>query len=215
MERDKKECILRAAVRAFERFGFKKASVDEIARDAGVAKGTVYLAAESKEDLFYQVLHREVRAWVADLSTLIDPRKQADQLLMEVAQASLRRVQAKPLVRDLLLGVVRSQLPGWAERLEELRGLGRTNVEEILRLGIKQGVFKPGLDVPEVATVLQDLQVVGVLRSAEPGLDPARLRKLTMVALDLVLNGLRDRDRQRASAGPDQADVTRVAPPRV
>ncbi len=212
MERDKKECILRAAVRAFERFGFKKASVDEIARDAGVAKGTVYLAAESKEDLFYQVLHREVRAWVADLSTLIDPRKQADQLLVDVAQASLRRVQAKPLVRDLLLGVVRNQLPGWAERLEELRGLGRTNVEEILRLGIKQGVFKEGLDIPEVATVLQDLQVVGVLRTAEPGIDPARLRKLTMVALDLVLNGLRERAQPVTATAPPDRIEPRSAP---
>ncbi len=209
MERDKKECILKAAVRAFERFGFKKASVDEIARDAGVAKGTVYLAAESKEDLFYQVLHREVRTWVAELSTLIDPRKQADQLLVEVALASLKRVQARPLVRDLLLGVVRNQLPGWAERLEELRGLGRTNVEEILRLGIRQGLFKEGLDVPEVATVLQDLQVVGVLRTVEPGLDPARLRKLTTVALDLVLNGLRDRGAARAQ--PADPDLVRTA----
>ncbi len=209
MERDKKECILKAAVRAFERFGFKKASVDEIARDAGVAKGTVYLAAESKEDLFYQVLHREVRTWVAELSTLIDPRKQADQLLVDVALASLKRAQARPLVRDLLLGVVRNQLPGWAERLEELRGLGRTNVEEILRLGIRQGLFREGLEVPEVATVLQDLQVVGVLRTAEPGLDPARLRKLSTVALDLVLNGLREGGRVRVQ--PASSDAARTA----
>src|SRR5687768_359886 len=105
MEREKKDCILRAAVRAFERFGFKKASVDEIAKDAGVAKGTVYLAAESKEDLFYQALHREVRTWVAEIARLIDPRKKADQLLVEVAQASLQQMQTKPLVRDLFLGV--------------------------------------------------------------------------------------------------------------
>ncbi|MGZ5968756.1 MAG: TetR/AcrR family transcriptional regulator, partial [Polyangiales bacterium] len=63
MERAKKECILTEAGKAFTRFGFKKTSVDEIAKKAGVAKGTVYLAAESKEDLFYQVLHRELRAW--------------------------------------------------------------------------------------------------------------------------------------------------------
>jgi AcrR family transcriptional regulator len=45
MELAKKECILVEAARAFARFGFKKTSVDEIAKAAGVAKGTIYLAA--------------------------------------------------------------------------------------------------------------------------------------------------------------------------
>ena len=61
MERAKKECILDSAVKAFAKLGFKKASVDDIARDAGVAKGTVYLACESKEDLFFQAgNHHEI-----------------------------------------------------------------------------------------------------------------------------------------------------------
>jgi len=48
VEQAKKDCILLEAARAFARFGFKKASIDEIAKEAGVGKGTVYLAAESK-----------------------------------------------------------------------------------------------------------------------------------------------------------------------
>src|SRR5438094_4775773 len=102
MERDKKECILSAAVRAFARFGFKKASVEEIAKDAGVAKGTVYLACDTKEDLFYQAVHREVRAYTAEIARLIDPRKPADQLLLEVVIAGLRYLDERPLVRDLI-----------------------------------------------------------------------------------------------------------------
>ena len=66
MEQAKKDCILLEAARAFARFGFKKTSIDEVARAAGVAKGTVYLACDSKEDLFYQVLHRETRSWAAE-----------------------------------------------------------------------------------------------------------------------------------------------------
>ncbi len=89
MEREKKDCILRAAVKAFARFGFKKASVEEIAREAGVAKGTVYLACDSKEDLYYQALNREVRSWVAETAKLIDPRKPADQLLMSASLAGI------------------------------------------------------------------------------------------------------------------------------
>ena len=102
MEIAKKECILMEAARAFARFGFKKTSVDEIAKAAGVAKGTIYLAVESKEDLFYQALHREVRAWVGEVAKLIDPRKPADDLLGEMALLGFQKLEESPLVRDLL-----------------------------------------------------------------------------------------------------------------
>src|SRR5258707_3196381 len=104
MEREKKECILSAATRLFARFGFKKTSVDQIAKDAGVAKGTVYLAADTKEDLFYQSVHREVRAWSSELSRLVDPRTPADQLLAQCAQTRLQYLNPRPLVRELLFG---------------------------------------------------------------------------------------------------------------
>ena len=41
MEQAKRDCILIEAARAFAQFGFKKASVDEIAKRARVAKADV------------------------------------------------------------------------------------------------------------------------------------------------------------------------------
>ena len=139
MEREKKECILSAATRLFARFGFKKTSVDQIAKDAGVAKGTVYLAADTKEDLFYQAVHREVRAYTAEIAKLIDPRKAADVMLAETTLAGIQYLEERPLVRDLIFGNHQILLPEWADRLDELRALGRTNCAEIIRLGIRQG----------------------------------------------------------------------------
>jgi AcrR family transcriptional regulator len=47
--------ILQAAVSVFSRYGFRRASVDDVAREAGVAKGTIYLYHESKEAMFRAV----------------------------------------------------------------------------------------------------------------------------------------------------------------
>jgi AcrR family transcriptional regulator len=191
MDFDKKECILTAATKYFTRFGFKKASVDEIARHAGVAKGTIYLACASKEDLFYQALHRETRAWVADCARLIDPRAPADQLLMAVSLAGIEALEQRPLVRDLLLGKCREMLPAWGPRLDELRELGRAFVVEILRLGVRQGRFRAGLDVEEVALLLQDLQLATyVFHYRGDARDPKLVRR-AKAGFDLVLNGLR------------------------
>jgi AcrR family transcriptional regulator len=55
---DTAQAILDAALDAFSRYGFRRASVDDVARAAGVAKGTVYLHFESKEALFRAVASR-------------------------------------------------------------------------------------------------------------------------------------------------------------
>jgi AcrR family transcriptional regulator len=48
----KREAILGAALELFGRYGYRRTSIDDIARAAGVAKGTVYLYVENKEVLF-------------------------------------------------------------------------------------------------------------------------------------------------------------------
>jgi AcrR family transcriptional regulator len=186
----KKDCILLQAARAFSRFGFKKASIDDIAREAGVGKGTVYLAADSKEDLFYQVLHREVRAWQSECARTIDPRVPADQLLGTLLTTAMQHVERHPLVLDLLLGETLRALPDWSERLEGLREVGRANVVEVLRIGVRQELFRADLEIDTVASLLQDFQL-----AAYRGLEgsPSRAREVearVRVGLDLVLHGL-------------------------
>ena len=191
LEQAKRDCILGAAAKAFAERGFRKASVDEIAKSAGVAKGTVYLACESKEDLFYQAVHREIREWTAHAARLIDPRKPAEELLLAVATESLTDIGRRPLVRELLEGKFAELLPQWMPQFEELRVLGRKNVVEILQLGIQQGRFRQDLDVDEVATLLQDLNTSTLIfqRYRSTFDFPRRLA----AGIDLVLNGLRTR----------------------
>jgi len=190
MERAKKECILTEAAKAFARFGFKKASVDDIAKQAGVGKGTVYLAAESKEDLFYQVLHREIRTWTAECARIIDQRTPANQLLAELLRISIEYLRDRPLVRELLFGQTAKIMPDWADRLSDLRQLGKANIAEVLKLGVRQKLFREDLDIEIVAGLLQDFSIaeqvftLGRQDSSEVQFHRAQ------VGLDLVLNGL-------------------------
>jgi AcrR family transcriptional regulator len=191
MEQAKKEGILHAAAKVFSRFGFKKASVEEIAKDAGVAKGTIYLAAETKEDLFYQAVHREVRAWTAELAKLIDPRVPADQLLRLHSTESLRYLNERPLVRDLLFGHFHMLLPEWGDRLDGLRELGRANSIEILRLGVRQGRFRADLDLEEVSKLLLDVAISTYLFHNRGADREERIARRWETAFELLLNGLR------------------------
>lgn len=53
--------IIRSAVINFSLNGFDKARMEDIAIDADVSKGTLYLYFKSKEDLFYAVCQNNVK----------------------------------------------------------------------------------------------------------------------------------------------------------
>jgi AcrR family transcriptional regulator len=50
--KDKREAILTAAFALFGHYGYRRTSIDDIAQEAGIAKGTVYLYFKSKEEIF-------------------------------------------------------------------------------------------------------------------------------------------------------------------
>ena len=190
LDTDKQQRILAAATERFARYGFKKTSIDEIARDAGVGKGTVYLLSPSKEDLFYQVVHRELRAWTAEVSPLLDPRQPADQLLVTVTLAAYSYLEQRPLVKELLLGNTDEMLPLWTHHLSDLRAICRQNSEEVIRIGVRQGRFRADLQVEAVGKLLQDLMVATMLFAYRTRTTQAEQAQSAAVCLDLLLNGL-------------------------
>ncbi|HEY1239751.1 MAG TPA: TolC family protein [Bryobacteraceae bacterium] len=62
----KRNCILGAARRVFSKKGYAETAVDDVADEAGVAKGTVYLYFKSKEDLYMAVLAGDLRQMSAE-----------------------------------------------------------------------------------------------------------------------------------------------------
>jgi AcrR family transcriptional regulator len=62
----KKDAILDAARAVFSRDGYSANSMEDVAAEAGIAKGTVYLYFKSKEDLYLAALLRDVKAFAAE-----------------------------------------------------------------------------------------------------------------------------------------------------
>lgn len=56
----KKEQIVEAARKLFTKYGYKKVSMDEIAKEAGVTKKTVYAYFKDKDELFKYFIFEEV-----------------------------------------------------------------------------------------------------------------------------------------------------------
>ena len=69
---DKRERILDAAERVFARSGFFHARVSEIAREAGVADGTIYLYFKSKDDLLISLFESRMERVTGEMAAAVD-----------------------------------------------------------------------------------------------------------------------------------------------
>lgn len=113
---DTRETIVAAADRLFPRFGYQKTTVDDIAREAGIGKGTIYLHFKSKEEVAFACLDR------------------MKDRLMDSLRAVLRRCASpEERVRHMLLTRVLFRFDaaqGWFGAMDELYAVLRPELLE-------------------------------------------------------------------------------------
>ena len=151
---DKHDVILRAATRVFARHGFFNAQVADVAREAGVAAGTVYLYFRSKDDLLASIFERTMRMAIdegrAALSSVADPLSR----LVAIARLHLDRLGRD---RDLAI-VFQVELRQSTKHMERFSS---TLLREYLGIirgviadGQSAGVFRQDLKATTVAKIL-------------------------------------------------------------
>jgi AcrR family transcriptional regulator len=145
---DKRQRILKAARRRFRYYGFRKTTMHEVARDAGVAVGTLYLYFKDKHDLLvagteeYVTRHRQQAEAIlaSDASAAEKLRRYVlDRFRASQATRAGGHRPAAELLREVLR--VRPE-----RRVEEGRMMAEYFVH-ILRLGMETGEFST--DDPE------------------------------------------------------------------
>src|ERR1700741_5015599 len=68
----RRERVLAVALEVFGRYGFRKASMDEIARSAGISRQGLYLYFANKEALFRAAIRQELDAALDDAYRCLD-----------------------------------------------------------------------------------------------------------------------------------------------
>lgn len=134
--------ILDAAQDVFAEFGFRGASVDEIAERAGMSKPNLHYYFKRKKDLYVAVLHRILKIWLDPLEELdpaADPEAELRRYIHQKLEASRRHpsasrvfateiIQGAPILKDYLEGPLRDLVDRKAQ---------------VIRQWIEQGQVKP------------------------------------------------------------------------
>ena len=99
---DKRERILAAAERVFARRGFFASRVSEIAKDAGVADGTIYLYFKSKDDLLISLFENRMKQVNETLRTAVASAQSTLDQLSAFIKAYLQLVHDEPAATEVL-----------------------------------------------------------------------------------------------------------------
>lgn len=89
--------ILDAATKLFTAQGYRKTSMGEVARESGVAKGTLYLYFEKKIDLLVAAMGREKRALWDDFHEVFDESRSARERLRSLCLLALLAAKRMPM----------------------------------------------------------------------------------------------------------------------
>ena len=150
----KYEAILRAAIKVFARNGFFNSKVADLAAEAGVADGTVYLYFKNKDDILVSIFNHAVDEALARgrarLAEIDDPAEKLRQLV---------RGHLEMLGRDRDLAVVfQVELRSSTKFMEQFSATGVTEyldlIRSIIEEGKQRGVFRSDINNKLAAKLL-------------------------------------------------------------
>ncbi|MFQ5675541.1 MAG: TetR/AcrR family transcriptional regulator [bacterium] len=160
---DKRIRILRAAVKVFSQKGFYNARVSEIANNAGVADGTIYLYFKNKDEILISIFEEEMARIISSVRKQIDSQSKVSEKLKVFVNSHLDFVKKNPKLAQVFQLELRQSNKFIKEytgsKLKEYLNLIGSILEEgqasgLLRRDIHPGLMKRALfgALDEVAT---------------------------------------------------------------
>ena len=144
---NKYQLILEAAIKVFARQGFHQSTVAQIAREAGVADGTIYLYFKNKDDILVQFFNYRTKQAFDGFRIAVD---QADNSLDKLR--NLIRRHLMEFQRDRNMAVVYQVETHQSSRLaeaqiREMAKMYQDLVSEIVETGQQEGSIRKDLYV--------------------------------------------------------------------
>ncbi|MGN7388244.1 TetR/AcrR family transcriptional regulator [Sporosarcina sp. SAFN-015] len=149
MKRDKPKYkqIIDAAVIVIAENGYHQAQVSKIAKEAGVADGTIYLYFKNKEDILISVFREKMGVFVDNVKEILKKEISATEMLAKMIEnhfSLLNGDRHLAIVTQLELRQSNKEL---RYRINEVLKEYLTLLDTILKEGIEKGEFDERIDI--------------------------------------------------------------------
>ncbi|HYB70999.1 MAG TPA: TetR/AcrR family transcriptional regulator [Candidatus Bathyarchaeia archaeon] len=148
---DKPHHIVEAAVRVFARKGYFNSRVSDIAREAGIAAGTIYLYFKTKEDILITLFRDKMAGFVASLHQAIADEPDAVAKVRRLVQLHFRMLEEDPDLAEVVQVELRQGQKFFRGASSQEVGAYFALIGSVLEEGVSQGYFRFDLPI-KVAT---------------------------------------------------------------
>lgn len=186
--------LLDAALTIFSEKGFAGARLEDVAKSAGVSKGTVYLYYSNKEELLKAVVTEHVSPIVEEAKSLLEPEKSSASLIREAIHLWWLKYGSTKL--SSITKIVLSEANAFPELArffyEEVVRPWWDYLESVLKRGISRGEFAD-IDTEYAAQVLcAPLVTLGLWKRTMDGCCGIETNPMRYIEahIQMVLNGL-------------------------
>ncbi len=140
----KREQIIDGAWRVFKRKGFDAASMNDITREAGVSKGTIYVYFENKDELFAALIDRHRAQFAHSMRDILAGTEEVRDGLRQFGEAFIHKVTCTDMIPAMrsALGVI-DRMPKLSQRFFVAAPNNvRVVLRDFLQHHIDQGTLK-------------------------------------------------------------------------
>lgn len=182
-----KEKIVSVAAELFMRYGVRSVSMDDVARDLGMSKKTLYQSFSNKDELIQEVAKAHIQMEKVQFEEIEDKAENSIDELFEMTGCMRHMMQN--MNPSLLFDLQKYHPDAWALFLDFKSNFIQQKIKRNIDRGLKDGSYREGIN-PEVLSRLRIEQVQMVF---DPKIFPTsefNLFEVQVQVLDHFVHGL-------------------------
>ena len=148
--KDKHIRIIKAATKIFAQKGFFQAKVSDIAKEAQVADGTIYLYFENKDDILISLFEEQMNRVLEDMKKQISKENDAIKKIEKFAYNHLKLMELNKNMAEIIQVELRQSTKFMKEYKNEKFHQYLNLIGDIIEEGQQKGIFKKDI-IPGIA----------------------------------------------------------------
>lgn len=189
-KQDRKDQVLQIAAKQFSERGYHGTSMQHLARDLGILRGSIYAHIDSKEAILFEIVDAGATRFLERMTAVNQAPGSPAEKLRAAIEAHITTVAEHLEASTVFLNDWRHLSPKPRKAIEQKRDLYESLVEEIIQDGVRSGAFRKDLPVRFAA-----LLILSTVNWVYQWFDPAGPMSATQVAKafsEMILGGFLD-----------------------
>ncbi len=161
---EKKLKVLEAAGKLILKYGIKSMTMDDIARELGISKKTLYQYVADKNDLIKQVIEMDMQMDHEQICAVVEKKLNAIDESFEIFKSIVKNIEDVP--PNILYDLKKYHPEAYALQRNFMWTFSKKCVEENLAKGVNEGYYRQDINIPVISTNYI-LMVVNIFENSE------------------------------------------------